>query len=221
MAQPRASEGSLEAGARLRATLSLDGRPIEREVAKDSAQAVASRAGDAPSCLRERPLRKARFARIDSSARVRVELRSTHSRNAMAHRSQLTAYALLGAAIIALVAMIAMIAQVSADEAPQGLGKSETLSTSRQAHGHAEEHVTLGQRKPRSSARARATGESASVAVTVSVEVPGLAPPRAQAAAQDSRPASKYLAALALRGGPSMGVLPLMSFSTPTVTCHA
>ena len=85
----------------------------------------------------------------------------------MAHRSQLMAYALLGTAIIAT---IAMIAQVWADEAPQGLGKSETLSTSHQAHGHAEEHVTLGQRKPRSSAHARATGESASVAVTVSVE---------------------------------------------------
>ena len=85
----------------------------------------------------------------------------------MAHRSQLIACALLGAAIIATTAVIA---QVLADEAPPDLGKSETLSTSRQAHGHAEEHVTLGQSKPHSSARARATGESASVAVTVSIE---------------------------------------------------
>ena len=85
----------------------------------------------------------------------------------MAHRSHLTAYTPLSAAVIAA---IAMIVQVSADEAPQGLGKSETLSTSRQADGHAEEQVTLGQEEPPSSARARAEGDSVSVAVEVSVE---------------------------------------------------
>ena len=82
----------------------------------------------------------------------------------MAHRSQLTACAQIGTAIMAT------IAQVLADEAPHDFRTPETLSMSRQAPGHAEEHVTLGQRTPRSSARARATGESASVAVTVSVE---------------------------------------------------
>ena len=85
----------------------------------------------------------------------------------MTYKSILSAWALLGAKTIAA---IAVTAQVRADEAPQNFVTPETLSTSRQANGHAEEHVRLGQRESRSSACARAAGESASVAVTVSIK---------------------------------------------------
>lgn len=166
-ARLRANEGSRRALTLLLAIPSLDRRPIEKEVAKDSAQTVASQASDAPSCLQQRPLRKENSAVAVSSARVRGGQGSTRPEKAMTYKSILTACALLGATTIAA---IAVTAQVRADEASRVVETPETLSTSRQAHGHAEEHVTLGQEESRPSARARATGDNASVAVTVSIE---------------------------------------------------
>jgi len=88
----------------------------------------------------------------------------------MKYKSILSACALLGATTIAAIAVTAVTTQVWADEASRAVETLETLSTSRQVHGHAEAHVTLGQEEPLPSAQARATGDKASVVVRVSTE---------------------------------------------------